>query len=323
MTEIPQHPRRGRLVKFAALGLVVAMEIGAFVFMYPMIAGPQGPGITFTFPTTHPKTSTTKTTSLTNQGANKVVVKSATISDGSLKLDIKNTGTVWTQNLTVSVICSSDLLDCYSYKALAGHALTRTFALAPKSEYVYVIAGVCVVPLPSCALYHPVANFSYYYAITVGFETGPPMILPVTATATNTSPHSLSFQGLTYTLQASPKAGKGELNLDILLNPAVHVASFVVSMNAHLGNGAFTWRLLTLKTGCGGKGQVACSAGNLILDRPFSTVATGIGTPIHPPPYLLLVQDLQANLKSKFYFAVWAPSVSTSTSTSTSTSASR
>ncbi|MGD1055444.1 MAG: hypothetical protein ABR867_05115 [Nitrososphaerales archaeon] len=310
-------------MRFAALGLVVAMEIGAFVFIYPMVAGPQGPGITFTFPTTHPKTSTTKTTHLTNQTANKVVVKSATISDGSLKLDIKNTGTVWTKNLTVSAICSSDLLDCYSYKALAGHVLTRTFALAPKSEYVYVIAGVCVVPLPSCAMYHPVTNFSYYYAVTVGFETGPSAIFPVTATATNTSPHNLSFQGITYTLKASPKVGQGELNLNILLNPVVHVASFVVSMNAHLGKGAFTWRLLTLKTGCGSTNQVACSAGNLILDRPFSTVATGIGTPIHPPPYLLIVQDMQAKLKSTVYFAVWVPSVTTSTSTSTSTSASR
>jgi hypothetical protein len=202
-------------------------------------------------------------------------------------------------------ICTPDFKSCYSYQDLSGKAVTVTFALAPKAEYTLAVAVTCVVPVPACDDYRPVASFSYYYAVEVTFVSGAPNILPVTAKAINTDPSTAAFQGLTYKLDAFPSNSSGRLVANISVNPSLSKASFDVYVWGRVGTEDFVKKLLYKTTGCGGSKPVACSSGDLVSTDVFSTVRTGIGTPINPVPYLLAVRDL--SLKGTVYFVVWIP----------------
>ena len=69
------------------------------------------------------------------------------------------------------------------------------------------------------------------------------------------------------------------------------------------GKSVFAYRLLQNITGCGGKFTPDCSAGNVSMTMPFSTVTTGIATKYFPGPYLLVIRDL--TLRRVTYFAMW------------------
>jgi hypothetical protein len=227
--------------------------------------------------------------------------------DDVLKMDAKNTGTLWTKNLTVAGICTPGFKSCYSYDTLSGHSLTGTFALAPQAEYVYNVPGICVVPVASCTQLYPVANSSYYFEVSIGYASGVPTLVQVTARASNTYPLSAAVQGLAYQLDTFPKNGSGRLTVNISMNSSLSSANFIVSMLTRLKTGGFTQRLLYKTIGCGGNSPVDCSSGNLIMIKTFSTVQTGIGTPIYLLPYLLTVRDL--TVRGTVYFAVWVPAL--------------
>jgi hypothetical protein len=296
-----EPPERGKRTRWAAVGLIVVLEIGAFVYLYPSFFGaPQGPAVKFSFPTT---SSTTKTSTSTKPPQNSIVITSAIISDNILRLGVKNTGTTWTKNMTVAYICTPAFLSCYSYKLISGLKLTRTFVLAPQGKYVYNITAICVVPMAHCRQFHPLANFSYYFEVSFGYANGASVTLPVTARAINTFPPSASVQGLTYNLETFPKNGTGLLTVRMLINSSLDSASFTVRMFMMAGRGKFILKHVN-KIGCGGDLPVSCSSGNLTMIATLSTVATGIGTPNYPPPYVLTVQD-QSVLPKTRYFVLW------------------
>jgi len=317
MADLSEDPVRRRRLKWAAVGLVVILEVGALVYFSEVIFGiPPGPSVSFTFRTTttptRTSTRTTGTSTSTSHLPEQVVIKSAFIVDGTLTMVINNTGTIWTENLTVAGICTPDFAVCYSYQAVSGHVLTKTFALGPKGEYELKIADVCVVPELSCSLYHPVANYSYNYAITVSFVSGLPETLPVIAKAAETSPITDAFQGLWYKKASSIKLDaflnndSGSLTLRISIKSGLKLARFIADLYTRIGNGGYTDLLLYKGAGCSSTAN--CASGTVILTTPFSTTQTGIGTPIYPLPYLMTVRDLTAS--GTTYFAVWIPSLS-------------
>ena len=143
MTEVPERRESGRRTKLAAIALILLLEIGGVIYLFSSssFASPTGPSFTYTFPPTPTSKTTTKTTA-TGPPPNLVDIKSVIIFNDTLSMDIKNIGTGWTKSLAITGICTPDLKDCYSYKALSGHALTKVFTLAPKAEFVYNITGV-------------------------------------------------------------------------------------------------------------------------------------------------------------------------------------
>ncbi|MBI3858868.1 MAG: hypothetical protein HY296_01300 [Thaumarchaeota archaeon] len=306
MSAAIESPRRGRLLKIAALGIVIAIEIGAFVYLYPSL-GKAPPAVTFTFPHSTTTSHTGAATTSTKSASNSVVVKAAIIRENSLAMDVMNTGKVWTKRLMVTGLCTSDFKDCYSYEFSAGKPLNLTFALGPSMEYVFSIPKVCVVPILSCHEYHPVINNSYYFAITVVYTSGPPSIIPVKAKAVNTYPHTAALQAMTAQIQTFSKNGSGRLTVNIGLRTSVTSASFVVRLLSQSGSSGFTIRLPYEVISCGGSSSVSCSSGALTLVQTFSTVVRGVGTPVYPPPYLLTVRDMTQT--GKVYFAIWISSV--------------
>jgi hypothetical protein len=299
-----KSPEKSKRTNWAAILLVILLVAAAFVYFF---AVPQSQEITFNFPTI---TSTTKTSASTYNSA---VIKSANTYKDALRIDIKNTGTAWMKSLTVADICTPGFTTCYSYKTLSGDSLTQTFILAPKAEFVDTILAACVVPVPSCTYYHPVAHFSYYYKITFNYQSGASVTLPVTMTAINTAPFQgayVALQSLTYSLDTFSKNSSGRLAVDIFVRSDVlsvsnSSAQFIASLNTRVGTNSFNHVLLSKEAGCAD----GCPAGNMTIVKSFSTVHTGLGTPVYPMPYLLLVRDLTVHVEPVF-FAVWIPKLS-------------
>lgn len=310
MTGAPEGPGKRRRTILAAVGLIVLLEVAAAVYFNSSVfAGPQGPSITFIFPTSSTSKSTTKTTTSTGPPPNSVVVKSALIFNDTLSLDVKNTGTDWTSSLAITGICTPNLAACYSYQTLSGSSLKKLFVLAPKGEFVENITGICVVPISSCTHYRPVVNFSYYYAVTFGFANGGSTTLPLVVKANNTYTLTPKFNntanvwGLAYQLDTFPKNGTGRLTVSILVNDSLYAGNFTESLYTRVGKAAFTTRLLYNVTGCGGSLSQDCSIGMVNGTTNFPSVQTGIGTPYFPLPYLLSIRDL--TVRGTVYFAVW------------------
>jgi hypothetical protein len=308
--EAPDHSGRNRILGWVAVGLVVVIIIGSLAYFNPSVFGMgQSQSITFSFTTTSRATgSTTRTTTTKASTAHSVVVESATIFDDRLSMTIENAGVDWTKNITVLAICTPNLLNCFSYATLSGHSLTGTFALAPQSKTVYNITGICVVPMLSCAQFHPVVGYKYYYAVSIGYESGSPTVLPVIATATNTYPSNAALKGLTYSLDAYPKNSSGLLTINFLVSKSIKSAAFIARLFSSVGTGAFAMRLPYKEIECGTTLKIKCSTGKITLTESFSTVQTGVGTPIYPPPYLVTFRDFAAT--GTVYFAVWIPALS-------------
>jgi hypothetical protein len=235
---------------------------------------------------------------------------STLIFNDTLSLKVKNVGYHWTKSLAITGICTPDLATCASYRAMSGHALSKVFALAPKAEYVVNITGVCVVPRAQCGHYMPLANFSYYYAVTFNFESGKPVTLPVIAMANNTYPSRATVQGLGYKLGVTLKSSSGELALRLLINNTISAENFTATLFTRANvKRPFTLKLLSNKTGCGGSLALDCSEGRVNMTTGFSTVSTGIGTPFYPPPYLLTVRALNGSVNRGLAYAAWIPAV--------------
>jgi hypothetical protein len=311
MTVVPERPERRRRTKLAAIVLIIVLEVGGVVYLMSgaSFGASTGPTYKYTFPPSTTSKSTTKTTT-TGPPPNSVNIKSALIFNDTLSLDIKNVGTHWVKSVALTGICTPDLKDCYSYQALSGHSLSKIFALAPKAEFVENITGVCVMPVASCAHYMPVANFSYYYAVTFSFESGKPITLPVAAKANNTYPARATVQGLSYKLGVTLKNSTGKLDLSLLVNNTIYAENFTAMMFTRAkAKGSFSLKLLSNKTGCGGSLALDCSSGRVNMTTGFSTVTTGIGTPFFPPPYMLVVRALNGTVNRNLLYATWMPAV--------------
>lgn len=307
MAEAPRRAGSGNLTKLAAVAFVLILMAAAILYFYPSLtAASSGPGITFTFPPTTTK-STTKTTGSTSSNQHTIQLQSALIFNDTLSMRIKNTGTDWTQSLTVAGICLPGFKGCYSYAS--GKAITKAFFLAPQGSYVENITGVCVVPVTNCNYYYPVVNFTYYFQVNFKFESGATTSLAVIAMANNTYPYYSAVSDLQYQLTTFPKNGSGALNVNIIMNSSLDHATFIGTLFTRATTGALTVQLLSNKTACGSTLAIDCSSGNLTLTDRFSSVTTGIGTPYSPLPYLLVVRDL--TVRRLTYFAVWVPTVDT------------
>jgi len=283
------------------MGLILLLLVSTLVYLFPV---PQSQAITFSFPTV-PSKSTTRTTIPTRPPPS-VVVKSAILYEDTLDLDVKNTGTVWTKNVTVVGICTPGFKNCFSYKAFAGHPLTANFALAPQEEYVYSSPHMCVVPVASCHHFYPVAGSSYYFEVSIGYINGASVALHLYVKAVHAFPLYSTVQGLTYQLDTSDSNGSGRLTVKIFMNSSLASANFTGATYTRAGKGEFTQQLLYGTTGCGGNWPTSCSSGKLAMVNTFSTVWTGIGTPAYPLPYLLLVRDLTVRgPPAPIYFAAW------------------
>lgn len=293
----------GKGANWIAILLIALLLFAAFAYFF---AVPRGQDITFSFPTS---TATTKKTAPAAP-LNSAAVKSATFYNDMLAIDIKNTGPEWTKSLTIADICTPGFTSCYGYKSLSGHSVTQTFILAPKAEFTDGLVALCVVPVTGCTYYHPVADFTYYYEVSLAFSTGAPVLLKVAASVLTTAPFQgqyVSLEGLTYQLSTFVKNGSGRLTVNILVNPDAlaaenRSAQFIASIYDRVGAGKFTQRLLSKEAGCAD----GCPAGNMTIVDTFSTVRTGIGTPAFPRPYLLVVRDLTVKVEP-VYFAVWIP----------------
>ena len=293
----------GELLKWVAVGVAIIIEVGAVFFVVmPSVAG-SSQRYTFqslTLPTTH----TTRTaTSTSANPAPSITVKSAVIENDTLSMDLVNKGTVSTISISLSGVCTPDFVTCFSYPDLGGKNPTGIFILPPGGEFKENITGVCVVPETGCNAYYPVGNFTYYLVLKFTAPTGTYFYAPVIARGNNTYPGNSAVQGVVYSFNVFSKNLSGSVNAYIATNSSEDHAGFVGNLYMESGKSTFTYRLLANTTGCGGKYSPDCSAGNVTMTMPFSTVTSGIATKYFPGPYLLVVRDL--TLRRVTYFAMW------------------
>jgi hypothetical protein len=292
----------GELLKWVAVGVAIIIEVGAVFFVVaPSVVGSSQ---RYTFQSlTLPPRSTTRTTSTSTQNAPQITVKSAVIENDTLDMDLVNKGTVSTISLSIDSVCIPGFTTCFSYTGLGGKASTGIFILPPGGEFKENLTGICVVPETGCSAYYPLSNFTYYIVLKITAPSGTSTLVPVVARGNNTYPGNSPVQNVVYSFNVFSKNLSGYLNAYIATNSSAPHATYVGGLYMATGKSVFAYRLLQNITGCGGKFTPDCSAGNVSMTMPFSTVTTGIATKYFPGPYLLVIRDL--TLRRVTYFAMW------------------
>jgi hypothetical protein len=280
--------------KLLAVGWIVVLEVIAAIYLY---TGPAGEGqIPITFPTSTPaNTSSSSSTvkSTTHPPADQVKVVNATIDSDTLRMVVTNLGPSTTQTLAVTGICTPGPVKsqvCYAYRSMAGASYQETFVLPPKKSFLANLSGVCVIAISSCKTYLPVANSTYYLQITFSYADGTAVLVPVSATATNTwSKYPTAITDLTLASLKIVSANlTGLLNVTVGVNSSLPFATFTTKLDGYFKpSNAFSGTILTNDTGCGGTFSSDCSQPVIVLAR-FYTVLTGI-TP--GPWYSVVVRD--------------------------------
>jgi len=293
----------GELLKWVAVGIAIIIEVGAvFFIVMPSVtnASQQYTFQSLTLPATHTTRSTTTTSA---NPAPSITVKSAVIENDTLDMDLLNKGTVSTISISLSGVCTPGFSTCFAYGDLGGKNPTGIFILPPGGEFKENMTGVCVVPETGCNAYYPVGNFTYYLVLKFTSPSGTFSYIPVEARGNNTYPGNSAVQNVVYSFDVFSKNLSGSLNAYIGTNSSADHASLAGSLYMQAGRSTFTYRLLSNVTGCGGKFTPDCSAGNITMTMPFSTVTSGISTKYFPGPYLLVIRDL--TLRRVTYFGMW------------------
>ncbi len=300
-----RKPKNGRRVKIAAVGLILLLEFGAFVYIDPGFFGVGGSSVSITFPTTSNTPTTTTKTSTKTTGPNGVQIESALIFNDTLSMEVVNNGTTWTKAVSVQYVCTPGFAGCYEYKGIAGKTLTKPFYLAPSGKYTENITKVCVVPKSPCGEYLPVANYTYYLGVQFSFSSGPSVSVLLPLKVNDTYPANSYIVGLGFTLYEFPNNETGRLNATVLADPGTSEAKYSGYLFEEGSKHAFNGLLITNSTRCGGKSNVTCTTA-LPLSYSFSMVQTGIGTPFVSLPFLFELRDVTN--RTTFYFSVWVTS---------------
>jgi hypothetical protein len=301
---------RGVRAKYVAVAWIVLLELIAAVYLYdnPAAGQSQNPFVIPTSTTTkHTSTTTTSsTTTTTHPPVDHIAVESAMISNDTLSMKVKNEGPSATDLLTVTELCSPRFKTCYNYKSLAGAYYKVTFVLPADRTFVANLSGVCVIAIPSCKFYLPVANATYYLQVKFSFADGTSVVVPVSAMANNTwSKYYTAIMGISPSLEVIPANLTGVLNVTVTVNGTLPYASFTTLLRGHTeSSNSFSATILTNATGCTVAGLVPednytiplrgynyttdCSQGTVEVLVTFSTVLTGIAA---GPYYLLAVHD--------------------------------
>lgn len=302
-------------MKWLALGLVALLEFSAIFYIYHVPAPSLTPGYLppSTVKTKSSSTTTTTTTTTTHPLSDHIAVKSAVISNDTLRMVVHNSGPSATQQLTITSVCTPKFQTCYDYKKLAGKYYQILFVLPAGRNFMVNLTGVCTVPISSgpspyrCMSYYPVANMSYYLQVKFSFADGVSVQVPVSAKANNTwTPYPTAITGIWPSLTIVPKNLTGMLNVTLAVNDSIPWGSFTTQLDQYRKpSNPFSGIVLSNKTGCmnsafdpdnftddGHRGPginyTADCTEPVLVSVGFTTVLTGIapGT-----LYLLVVRD--------------------------------
>ena len=296
----PIRRPNGHVVRIAALCLVALLEVALVVYIvsYP----PTFTGPVYVSPTT---TTTTKITTTSSKVSttivpqNSIVVKAAFVYNGTLTLDVKNTGSVATADLVVMSICSPGFVNCVKYSSAAGRSYTAIFVLPAGREFAANFAGVCVFPIAACSRYHPVYPYSYYLTVRFDFASGSPVTVPVTVAAHSTWAQKTSIANITSSLLVFTKNLTGWVNATITTVSTATADNYTVMVKGWKSPASgLSITLVSNKTGCGGRLTDPCSSPFTGLTH-FNAVQTGI----YPGEYYgVVIHDLNY---TSTYFALW------------------
>lgn len=281
MKKIFGASRRGIALKYVVVAWIILLEIFAAVYLYanPVSGASQNP---FFIATSTSTTTTTKTTT-THQKPDQIKVESALIVNDTLMMKVDNEGPSSTTELRFMDLCTPGFGQCYDYKKMAGGYYSHTFVLPAGNTFILSMPGVCVIAIPGCKTYLPVANATYALEVNFQFADGQSVLVPVTAKASNTwSSRLTSIMGATPLLTVYPKTLTGILNVTVDVNSTVPRASWETLLDGYMKpNSAFSGTIISNKTGCS-----ACSTLRVIMN--FTTVLTGITSGTY---YSVVIRD--------------------------------
>lgn len=289
-------PRKRRVpgIRVLIILLVLVLEIFAALYIYSTTSGgAQGPVIFPSMTTSSGGTTTTATTRTVVP--DKISVKSATIENDTLMLEVHNSGPNETTLLTISSICTPGFKSCYSYQALSGSLYQSTFVLPAGKTFPENLTKVCTAAIAKCGNYLPSANSTYYMQINFTFADHSVVTVPVSAFANDT--WSSRLTGVTgagsQTLGINESNLFGELNVTVLANDSLPYASWETRLNLFSSpTTGFAQTVATNSTGCAGSppsGVIFKSGGKLlnvtytadcsqplVVEVPLTSVQTGI-----------------------------------------------
>lgn len=143
----------GNKKKYAAIAIIVLLLVGVLLFIYPSL---------FNLPSGIPSFAST-TTATTNQVTNpqhSVEVLGANFEGGNLTVEVKNTGKVKTQSLTLESVCDPNNQQC-SMPLAFNYLAQVTFALPPND-----VANTTFTPVVLDSPFFPFfpfgGNLSYF-----------------------------------------------------------------------------------------------------------------------------------------------------------------
>jgi|GEM_PF-946846 hypothetical protein len=298
--------RRGVTKKYVAVAWIILLEVILALYLYsnPVGGASQNPFIgttSTTTTTTKPTVTTTKTTAPPKK-VDKIEVESALIVNDTLMMKVHNLGPSATHILAVASVCTPGFQTCYNYKSVAGAYRQETFVLPAGRTFAANLSKVCIIAIPNCRTFLPVANATYYVQIKFTFADGQTVLVPVSAMANDTwSPYYTAIMGVTSaSVVTNPLNLTGLLNVTVTLNDSLPYASWTTLLQGQpQSSSAFSKVLLTNKTGCAGSASGNFTEGGkpinvtftadcsqpLPVNIEFSTVLIGIG----PGPYYVLV----------------------------------
>ena len=326
-------PRRKRSgVKYLVVGLVLALEIFAALYLYTNPGAASQVPFLGPVPTSSTTASTTSTTTRTVI-PDKIQVKSAVFENDTLMMDVHNVGPNGTSSLTISSVCTPGFRSCFSYKSLSGSAYQATFVLPAGKSFPENLTGVCAVAIANCGKYLPVANGTYYLQLNFTFTDRSVVSVPVTVMGNSTwseRPTGVIGVGLP-SLTVNGSDFFGQLNVTVTANDSLPYASWDTKLDLYsAATDSFSDGVLTNSTGCAGSppsGVNFKSNGKLLnvtyiadcsqpvfVIVPYTTVQTGVSVGSY---YLVSVCDTtQISYPSGYpdnggshglaCFAVWA-----------------